>query len=336
MKYASTHWTASFSDELKVLMEDDREFGMFNRVEMVALTTKCGFKWMDVSKSEYVLTHGQQVQRLLFATHGKIKIVNGDGGFIARFDISEIGCQWLGEMAYYTSDPASASLIVESQTARFMSWDMKTVRHMSHSHSHSVESVVFRQLPSLFAAQLAGRTARLSQDLAKGREDSARMAKALASTKVTPVAGVKRSKSQLKKKSTMKQRLADQGHSGNADLLRAMNVLDQVEEMSMANKNRWKMAKRKSIAQLSGANKSAGGNIDRKDQIVREGISLLFDFYDVQGQGHIGEFHLGLMIQNTISRAGVSNENFPKETVIVVMRSLDTDGNGTVEKNHFK
>jgi hypothetical protein len=40
---------------------------------------------------------------------------------------------------------------------------------------------------SLFASQLAGRTARLSKDLAAGRKDSARMAKALAkTTKVTP------------------------------------------------------------------------------------------------------------------------------------------------------
>jgi len=330
LKYAKTHWTAKFTEELKELMADDREFGMFDRVEMVALTTKCGFQWMDVQQGDYVLTHGQPVERLLFATKGKIKIMNGEGGFIARFDIAKIGCQWLGEMAYYTSDPASASLVVESEDgARFMSWDMKSMRHMSHSHSHSVESVVFRQLPSLFAAQLAGRTARLSNDLAKGREDSARMAKALSNTKVIPSSQLKkRSKSQLKKKSTMKKRLEDQGSSGNAELLRAMNVLHQVEEMSMANKNKWKKAKRKSFAQKLSSD-------DRKDQNIREGVAVLFDFYDVQGNGHIDEHYLGTMITNIITRAGVSNETFPKEEITVIMKSLDADGNGTVEKTEL-
>ena len=241
-------------------MEKGTEFDMFNRVEMVALTTKCGFKWLDVTKGNNILEHGKEVERLLFATHGKIKITDGSGNFIAILDIDEVGCQWLGEMSYYTGDAASASLVAESENVRLMSWSMHKMRHLSHSHSHSVESVVFRQLPSLFASQLAGRTKRLSQDLAVGRKDSARMAKALANTKVTPVSGgTKRTKSKLRKKSTMKQRLeASASHHGTheSDVDRAMEILDEVEEMSALNKNKWKLAKHKTIQEkvVTGSN----------------------------------------------------------------------------------
>ena len=249
--YYKTHLSAKFTEEVKTLMQEGGEFDMFNRVEMVALTSKCGFKFLNYKKGEKILIGGEPVERLLFAIKGKIRIQDKEtGAFIALLDISLAGCQWLGEMSYYTGDAASATLVADSDDCRFLYWNMHKMRHASHSHSHSVDSVVFRQLPSLFASQLAGRTARLSRDLAVGRKDSARMAKALANTKVTPVAGTKRTKSQLKKRSTMQKRLEASGQGeNNSDVERAMAVLEEVEQMSELNKNKWKrsLAKHKTI-----------------------------------------------------------------------------------------
>jgi|TARA_B110000090_G_scaffold173263_1_gene194235 hypothetical protein len=189
LDYYYSHYTAKLDADCRRLMAEDQPFGMFNKVEMVALTTKCGFKTLDIHQNDFVLKQGEQVKRLLFAISGIIKVVGSNGGFIARIDINKSGCQWwvsiymfvhvhfhnficsfildglkfliccslfllgiivstrLGEMAYYTGDPASATLVVESDSARFFSWDLHKMVHMSHSHSHSVESVVFRQLP---------------------------------------------------------------------------------------------------------------------------------------------------------------------------------------------
>ena len=65
-------------------MGEDQPFGMFNVVEMVALTNTCGFKWLDMKEGDFVLKQGEDVKRLLFAIDGQIKIVAANGGFIAR------------------------------------------------------------------------------------------------------------------------------------------------------------------------------------------------------------------------------------------------------------
>ena len=61
------------------------------------------------------------------------------------------------------------------------------------------------------------------------------------------------------KKSTMKQRLeASASHHGTheSDVDRAMEILDEVEEMSALNKNKWKLAKHKTIQEkvVTGSN----------------------------------------------------------------------------------
>jgi CRP-like cAMP-binding protein len=64
--------------------------------------------------------------------------------------LTEIGeGQFLGEMAFFTGDHASAT-IVSAGPLSVVKWDMLEVKHLSLSRDHSEEAHAFSKLPSMF------------------------------------------------------------------------------------------------------------------------------------------------------------------------------------------
>ena len=68
--------------------------------------------------------------------------------------------QYIGEMAYFTREPASASVRART-TMILLEWDIAEVRHLANHHSHSnpSQAEAFSMLPSLFCRDMATRLA---------------------------------------------------------------------------------------------------------------------------------------------------------------------------------
>mmetsp|Transcript_32940 Transcript_32940/g.65622 ORF Transcript_32940/g.65622 Transcript_32940/m.65622 type:complete len:356 (-) Transcript_32940:221-1288(-) len=155
-------------DEELALIAPGGVFDIFDHVEYDALQRHA--IWFTLAKGEELMSVNNPVERLMLLTSGSVEVVAASGDVIvATIDVPATsgvcGSQFFGEMCFFTDNPASATVRVVSGQARVLCFNMTEVRRLCRNHGHTLEATVFRQLPSLFATQLAARTkAMLSSD----------------------------------------------------------------------------------------------------------------------------------------------------------------------------
>ena len=78
--------------------------------------------------------------------------------------------QYIGEMAYFTREPASASVRART-TMILLEWDIAEVRHLANHHSHNnpAQAEAFAMLPSLFCRDMANRLQSAQNEKAGGK-----------------------------------------------------------------------------------------------------------------------------------------------------------------------
>ena len=158
-------------DEELALISPGGIFDIFDHVEYDALQ-RYG-EWRTLTEGEELTTVNKTVERLMLLTSGSVEVAAASGEFIvATINVSSTsgacGSQFFGEMCFFTHNPASATVRVVSDEARVLCFDMTEVRKLCRTYGHSTEAVVFRQLPSLFATQLAARTKAMVNKLSSG------------------------------------------------------------------------------------------------------------------------------------------------------------------------
>ena len=145
-------------------------FDDFSLSEFVALFY--AYEWVVLEEGEEVITQGDVVSHLWLVYDGRLGI------FLDKADTSIALLrkgQFIGEMAYFTNEPASASVRTTS-AAMLIRWDMRYIKRMARSHAHGPEASAFRKLPSHFCRDLTRKMrkeSRKSFALNKMRESSA-------------------------------------------------------------------------------------------------------------------------------------------------------------------
>ena len=78
--------------------------------------------------------------------------------------------QYIGEMAYFTREPATASVRART-TMILLEWDIAEVRHLANHHSHNnpAQAEAFAMLPSLFCRDMANRLQSAQNEKAGGK-----------------------------------------------------------------------------------------------------------------------------------------------------------------------
>ena len=104
-------------------------------------------------------TAGEAVESLSLVYSGKCQ-VTVDNRFLGEVN----GGQYIGEMAYFTGEPASATVVAQNNVC-VIQWPIETVRRLAHSHGHTSCAQAFAMLPSQFCRDLAGKLAVFNKTL---------------------------------------------------------------------------------------------------------------------------------------------------------------------------
>jgi CRP-like cAMP-binding protein len=124
----------------------EQYFARFSLGEFKALRDH--WQWRTVQPGETILQQGQAVSHLFLVVDGNADVVSGT---TVLGKVKE--GRFLGEMAYFSGDPASVS--IRATTAMtFIVWTMDDILRLTHLHGHSYEASAFQKLPSLFCRQL--------------------------------------------------------------------------------------------------------------------------------------------------------------------------------------
>lgn len=83
--------------------------------------------------------------------------------------------QYIGEMAYFTREAASAS-VKASKVMTLIEWDIEEVRHLATHAGHSVQSEAFGMLPALFCRDMANKLANATTEKLEQTRDPAKVA----------------------------------------------------------------------------------------------------------------------------------------------------------------
>lgn len=150
--YARHHF-ASMSERERILQQPGSIFDIFTRAEFSVL--KKEFIWKTFKAGDKMTEYGKMVKNLLLLTSGRIAIMNNYGRCIDTCDIGQLSSpKFVGELSFYTSKTATVTIKARSDVVA-ISWNMEKLRYLTNSHGHTLRSAVYRQLPSLFAQQIA-------------------------------------------------------------------------------------------------------------------------------------------------------------------------------------
>ena len=103
---------------------------------------------------DVLMEEGTDVKKLYLLYMGEADIIV-DGVLVATVGSG----QFLGELAYFTKDPATATVRTKT-VCHLIEWDIESCRHIAHHHDHSMKSEAFAMLPSLFCRDLAKKMAK--------------------------------------------------------------------------------------------------------------------------------------------------------------------------------
>jgi len=159
--YLSISFTETEAHLLKGL------FNIYSRVQFAEL--KRNYAWRIFKKGEALMEEGEPVQQMLLLTSGSIEVVKA-GEVIDTLDTDVTGPQFFGEMSFFTMQVASATIRVQTEEAQAVAWDMEQMRQLCSSSGHSLVETTFRQLPALFATQLAHRAQQASAGLSRMKQ----------------------------------------------------------------------------------------------------------------------------------------------------------------------
>mmetsp|Transcript_47348 Transcript_47348/g.86998 ORF Transcript_47348/g.86998 Transcript_47348/m.86998 type:complete len:502 (-) Transcript_47348:55-1560(-) len=159
--YLSISFTETESHLLKGL------FSMYSRVQFAEL--KRNYAWRTFQTGESLMQEGEPVQQMLLLVSGSIEVVKA-GEVIDTLNTDLTGPQFFGEMSFFTMQVASATIRVQSEEAHAIAWDMDQMRQLCSSSGHSLVETTFRQLPALFATQLAHRAQEASAGLSRMKQ----------------------------------------------------------------------------------------------------------------------------------------------------------------------
>lgn len=140
---------------LRLIKPWDREvwqryFQDFTLSEFVALFYT--YEWVILEKDQEIIRQGEPVEYLWLVFDGTLGIFLDDRDTSSSIASLRKG-QFIGEMAYFTGEHASAS-VRSTTAAALIRWDMHLVHKKVHTHSHSPEASAFRKLPSHFCRDL--------------------------------------------------------------------------------------------------------------------------------------------------------------------------------------
>jgi len=158
---ASQRWGVQVNPGEKKLLAKGGLFDIFTFAEFAGLQKH--YAWTKYKSSELLVSFGEPVDKLYLVVEGLINILNKDGEIFASVDVSEIGPQFIGELAFFTQGCASATVAVGSRGLVAIEWQMDKVRKCSQAAGDSAVARAFRQLPSLFSTQIAKRLEREEQ-----------------------------------------------------------------------------------------------------------------------------------------------------------------------------
>lgn len=151
--YLHRRFATKLSDEDCALLAGP--LSVFSTAEFAEL--KRHYRWETRIQGEDLLMANREVSDLLLLTTGCAEVLGEQGELIKTLDAVRDGPQFIGEMSFFTHEAPLVTVRVSSPQARCVAWEMQQVRHLAHSHGHSLEASTFRQLPSLFARQLVSR-----------------------------------------------------------------------------------------------------------------------------------------------------------------------------------
>eukprot|EP00403_Amphidinium_massartii_P021705 CAMPEP_0178397086 /NCGR_PEP_ID=MMETSP0689_2-20121128/14063_1 /TAXON_ID=160604 /ORGANISM="Amphidinium massartii, Strain CS-259" /LENGTH=497 /DNA_ID=CAMNT_0020017781 /DNA_START=148 /DNA_END=1644 /DNA_ORIENTATION=- len=163
--YVRAYFSISFTDIEARLF--DGIFSIYNRAQFRELKRR--YQDRTYMHGGDLMTEGNPVQEMLLLTSGSVQVVKG-GEVIDTLNADVIGPQFFGEMSYFTMQAASATIRVHSEEAHAIAWNMDQMRQLSSSSGHSLVEITFRQLPALFAAQLAHRATQASAGLSQYKQ----------------------------------------------------------------------------------------------------------------------------------------------------------------------
>jgi CRP-like cAMP-binding protein len=105
----------------------------------------------EIPQGEAIMTAKEPVEYLILIHSGFANVMK-DGKVVAQVGEG----QFLGEMAYFTEESASATIEADGMMT-IVKWKMSEVKKHSHSHHHSEKASAFKKLPSLFCRDLASK-----------------------------------------------------------------------------------------------------------------------------------------------------------------------------------
>lgn len=144
-KLASVH--NDLTDEERYLRE--HHLATFSPLEFAALRRNWTF--IDIPEGESLMNAGEVVDDLILIHSGWANVLK-DGKVVAQVGEG----QFLGEMAFFTDEPASATIKADGMMT-IVKWKLQEVKKHSHSHHHSETASAFKKLPSLFCRDLASK-----------------------------------------------------------------------------------------------------------------------------------------------------------------------------------
>eukprot|EP00948_MAST-09A_sp_MAST-9A-sp1_P002997 g2997.t1 len=122
-------------------------FKKFSRMQFMELWHK--YEWVLKTEGDCLMEEGKPVEYLYLLWAGEAAIERGE-----MIIASVSRGQYLGEMAFFTGENASATVRCE-QNCQLLRFPLQEIRKLQHSHDHSVKAQAFAMLPSLFCKDMA-------------------------------------------------------------------------------------------------------------------------------------------------------------------------------------
>jgi len=143
------------TEEEKKLMIRGQIFDVFSAAQFSSM--KSEFKWRTYAAKSQLLKFGDTVKDLILVTSGTFGVYNRERSLVTTVKICDTGPVFVGELSYYTSAPATATVRVGPDgDLRAILFDMENLRlHTNQSTNHTLKAAALRQLTSLFAQRMA-------------------------------------------------------------------------------------------------------------------------------------------------------------------------------------
>ena len=115
------------------------------------------WEFKHYSRGDMILHEGEEVEFLSLIYSGECSVTAGG------IHIANVGAgQYIGEMAFFTRDPASASLWANNNVV-IIQWNLEDIRQLSVSLKRDVQAQAFAMLPAQFCKDLTHKLAGINK-----------------------------------------------------------------------------------------------------------------------------------------------------------------------------